>query len=86
MLFYAEGLKHEGNIRSARAMAILDSKGRLFGKISLLDIGAGLIILMVAVAVFFYPGTSGSVAQVGAINKDIEDALSAMENQRNIAA
>ncbi|MBT9313313.1 DUF4330 domain-containing protein [Leptothoe kymatousa] len=53
-------------------MAILDSKGRLFGKISLLDIGAGLIILMVAVAIFFYPGTSGSVAQVGAINKDIE--------------
>lgn len=53
-------------------MAILDSKGRLFGKISLLDIGAGLIILMVAVAVFFYPGTSGSVAQVGAVNQDIE--------------
>ncbi len=53
-------------------MAILDSKGRLFGKISLLDIGAGLIILMVVVAVFFYPGTSGSVAQVGVVNKDIE--------------
>ncbi len=53
-------------------MAILDSKGRLFGKISLLDIGAGLIILMVVVAIFFYPGTSGSVAQVGAVTKDIE--------------
>ena len=53
-------------------MAILDSKGRLFGKISLLDIGAGLIILMVAVAVFFYPGTSGSVAQVGAVTQDVE--------------
>ena len=53
-------------------MAILDSKGRLFGKVSLLDIGAGLIILMVVVAVFFYPGTSGSVAQVGAVNQDIE--------------
>ncbi len=53
-------------------MAILDSKGRLFGKISLLDIGAGLIIVMVAVAIFFYPGTSGSVAQVGAVNQDIE--------------
>ena len=52
-------------------MAILDSKGRLFGKISLLDIGAGLIILMVVVAVFFYPGTSGSVAQVGATNQEI---------------
>ena len=53
-------------------MAILDSKGRLFGKISLLDIGAGLIILMVAVAIFFYPGTSGSVAQVGAVTQDVE--------------
>ncbi|ESA37543.1 hypothetical protein N836_36595 [Leptolyngbya sp. Heron Island J] len=53
-------------------MAILDSKGRLFGKISLLDIGAGLIILMVAVGIFFYPGASGSVAQVGATTRDIE--------------
>ena len=53
-------------------MAILDSKGRLFGKISLLDIGAGLIILMVAVAIFFYPGASGSVAQVGASTRNIE--------------
>ena len=53
-------------------MAILDSKGRLFGKVSLLDIGAGLIILMVAVAIFIYPG-SGSVAQVGgAATRDIE--------------
>ncbi|NJR39319.1 MAG: DUF4330 family protein [Leptolyngbyaceae cyanobacterium CSU_1_4] len=25
-------------------MAILDSKGRLFGKVSILDMGAGLII------------------------------------------
>lgn len=53
-------------------MAILDSKGRLFGKISLLDIGAGLIILMVLVAVFFYPGTSRTVLPAGAVNKDIE--------------
>lgn len=53
-------------------MALLDSKGRLFGKISILDIGAALIILMVLVGVFFYPGTSGSVAQVGAITKPVE--------------
>ncbi|HEY9761732.1 MAG TPA: DUF4330 domain-containing protein [Trichocoleus sp.] len=53
-------------------MKLLDSKGRLFGKVSLLDIGAGLIILMVLVGVFFYPGTSGSVAQVGAVSKPIE--------------
>jgi hypothetical protein len=53
-------------------MALLDSKGRLFGKISILDIGAGLIILMVLVGIFFYPGTSGSVAQVGATTKPVE--------------
>ncbi|MFM6528307.1 MAG: DUF4330 domain-containing protein, partial [Dolichospermum sp.] len=28
-------------------MAILDSKGRLFGKINLLDLGAALVILLV---------------------------------------
>ena len=53
-------------------MALLDSKGRLFGKISILDIGAGLIILMVLVGIFFYPGTSGSVAQVGVTTKPVE--------------
>ena len=53
-------------------MALLDSKGRLFGKISLLDIGAALAILMVVVGIFFYPGTSGSVAQVGATTQPIE--------------
>jgi Domain of unknown function (DUF4330) len=53
-------------------MAILDSKGRLFGKLSLLDLGAALMILMVIVGIFFYPGTSGSVAQVGANTKDIQ--------------
>ena len=53
-------------------MTVLDSKGRLFGKISLLDIGAALIILMVIVGVFFFPGTSGSVAQLGVSTKPIE--------------
>jgi hypothetical protein len=47
-------------------MAILDSKGRLFGKINLLDLGAALVILLVIVGIFIFPGTSGSVAQVGA--------------------
>jgi hypothetical protein len=57
-------------------MAILDSQGRLFGKISLLDIGAALVILLVIFGVFFYPGTSGSVAQIGAQRKPIEvDAI-----------
>jgi hypothetical protein len=46
-------------------MAILDSKGRLFGKVSVLDLGAALVILLVIVGIFFFPGTSGSVAQMG---------------------
>lgn len=53
-------------------MTILDAKGRLFGKISLLDIGAASIILMVIVGIFFFPGTSGSVAQVGTTTKPVE--------------
>lgn len=54
-------------------MAILDSKGRLFGKISVLDIGAGLIILLVVAGIFLLPGGSGSsVAQLGSSTKPIE--------------
>jgi hypothetical protein len=53
-------------------MAILDAKGRLFGKISLLDIGAALVILMVLVGIFIFPGTGGSVAQVGGNTKPVE--------------
>lgn len=45
-------------------MPILDSKGRLFGKINLLDLGAALVILMVIFGIFIFPGTSGSVAEV----------------------
>lgn len=47
-------------------MKLLDSKGRLFGKVSILDLGAGLIIFMVIVGIFVLPGTSGKglVAQV----------------------
>jgi hypothetical protein len=40
-------------------MAILDAQGRLFGKFNLLDIGAALVILMVAVGLLLVPGTSG---------------------------
>jgi hypothetical protein len=46
-------------------MAILDSKGRLFGKFNLLDIGAIFVILLVVVGIFLFPG-SGSVAQINA--------------------
>jgi hypothetical protein len=45
-------------------MAILDSKGRLFGKVSILDVGAALVILLVIVGIFLVPGSAGSVAQV----------------------
>ncbi len=47
-------------------MKILDSKGRLFGKISVLDLGAALVILMVVLGIFVMPGSSGKsiVAQV----------------------
>ncbi|HTL88923.1 MAG TPA: DUF4330 domain-containing protein [Leptolyngbya sp.] len=44
-------------------MAIVDSKGRLFGKISILDVGAAIVILLVIVGIFIFPGTTGSVAQ-----------------------
>jgi hypothetical protein len=53
-------------------MNILDSKGRLFGKINLLDLGAALVILLVIVGIFIFPGTSGSVAQIGAKTVPIE--------------
>lgn len=53
-------------------MKILDSKGRLFGKISILDLGAALVILLVVVGIFFFPGTSGSIAQVGSSTKPVE--------------
>jgi hypothetical protein len=52
-------------------MAILDSKGRLFGKVSILDLGAALVILFVVVGIFFFPGTSGSLAQQSA-TKQVE--------------
>jgi hypothetical protein len=65
-------------------MAILDSKGRLFGKINLLDLGAALVILLVIVGIFIFPGTSGSVAQVGAKTVPIEvDLLVRGLNIRN---
>lgn len=44
-------------------MAIVDSQGRLFGKISILDVGAALVILLVVVGIFVYPGPTGAGAQ-----------------------
>ncbi|BAU14298.1 hypothetical protein LEP3755_48450 [Leptolyngbya sp. NIES-3755] len=45
-------------------MAIVDSQGRLFGKVSILDVGAALVILLVVVGIFVFPGTSGSAQGV----------------------
>lgn len=53
-------------------MAIVDSQGRLLGKVSLLDLGAALIILLVLFGIFVFPGASGSVAQVGATKQAVE--------------
>ncbi|MFK8181729.1 MAG: DUF4330 domain-containing protein [Phormidesmis sp.] len=53
-------------------MVILDSKGRLFGKLSLLDIGAALAIVAVIFGIFIYPGATGSIAQSNATTKDVE--------------
>lgn len=36
-------------------MTLIDSKGRVFGKISILDVGAALIILMVLFGIFSIP-------------------------------
>ena len=38
-------------------MKIIDSKGRLFGKLSILDLAAAGVILLVVIGVFFFPGT-----------------------------
>lgn len=68
-------------------MKILDSKGRLFGKVSILDLGAVLIILMVIVGIFFFPGTTrGSVAQIGnVISKPVElEAIAVGLKGRNL--
>ena len=38
-------------------MKIIDSKGRLFGKLSVLDLAAAGVILLTIIGVFFFPGT-----------------------------
>lgn len=56
-------------------MKILDSKGRVFGKISILDLGAALVILLVIIGIFFFPGTTGSIAQVNGTKRIEVDAI-----------
>ena len=38
-------------------MKIIDRKGRLFGKLSILDLAAAGVILLVIIGVFLFPGT-----------------------------
>ncbi len=70
-------------------MKLIDKQGRLFGKISILDIGAILVILLVVGGIFFLPGNSGSVAKVGKTTKPVQldilvRGLSAREPQKVI--
>ncbi len=51
-------------------MAIVDSQGRLFGKVNILDLGAALVILLVILGVLL-PSTSG-IAQLGSSTKPVE--------------
>lgn len=51
-------------------MRILDSQGRLFGKVSILDVGAALVILLVLIGVLL-PSATG-VAQLGSTLKPVE--------------
>jgi hypothetical protein len=52
-------------------MAIVDAQGRLLGKVSLLDLGAGSIIAMVVGGIFLLPGKTGS-AVGGETGKPVE--------------
>ncbi|MEE3717072.1 DUF4330 domain-containing protein [Tumidithrix elongata RA019] len=55
-------------------MAILDRQGRLFGKVSILDIGAIAAILITVIGLFLLPGNNGnSIAQMlSADSKPVE--------------
>jgi hypothetical protein len=57
-------------------MAVIDKQGRLFGKFNLLDIGAALVLLAVAVGLLLVPGNTGtSIAQMGSIKPVEVDVL-----------
>jgi hypothetical protein len=42
-------------------MTILDRQGRLFGKVSILDLGAILVMLFVVAGIFLSPGNTGAL-------------------------
>ena len=58
-------------------MAFLDRKGRLFGKVSILDLALGFIVLVILVSGLLIPGRSGqSLVQAQLNTKSIEiDAI-----------
>ncbi len=58
-------------------MAVLDKKGRLFGKISVLDLGLVCLLLAVLAGSFLIPGRSGqSAVQAQLSSKSVEiDAI-----------
>jgi len=57
-------------------MKLIDSKGRLFGKFSILDLGVALVILLVIIGIFVVPGTSGKSMLAQVQTKTIEvDAM-----------
>jgi hypothetical protein len=65
-------------------MAVIDSQGRLFGKFSILDIGAALIILLVIVGIF--TGTANPVAQTRSKPVEVEAIVKgwAARNPRSV--
>ncbi|WP_267384047.1 DUF4330 domain-containing protein [Cyanobacterium sp. uoEpiScrs1] len=77
-------------------MKLLDSKGRLLNKVSILDLGAALVVLLVIIGIFIVPGKSGvsTIAQVskkpievdvivrGLGIRDPESLIQQFENER----
>jgi hypothetical protein len=53
-------------------MKILDSRGRLFGVMSVLDFGAACVIVLVLIGIFFFPGTAGTSLAGSNAGKPIE--------------
>jgi hypothetical protein len=53
-------------------MSILDRQGRLFGKISILDLGAALVIMAAVIGILYIPVGSGSDALLGNNNGTAE--------------
>ncbi len=53
-------------------MAILDSQGRLFGRVSLIDLGAGIILVAAIAGIFLSPTLTTSVAQVSGQRQSLQ--------------